>query len=166
MVKGQAAQYSGIGLAKFLFRNIGLLIKVRKDSQFKVKVVVFTTILRFVSVKLSQVSQLLTIGLYLGKLQIYNLRIYGLRIYSLRIYSLRIYSLQIYNLNNRGNLVRILVYRGVVVHNLSIRCTLASKINSNTTQVCRINLVKWVSYKARDSVKFKGGKKVAGFDVI
>jgi len=40
-------------LAKLLFRNIGLLIEVRKDSQFEVKVVVFTAILGFVGVELS-----------------------------------------------------------------------------------------------------------------
>jgi hypothetical protein len=43
-------------LAEFLFRNISLLIKVRKDSQFKVKVVIFTAILKFISIELSQVS--------------------------------------------------------------------------------------------------------------
>jgi hypothetical protein len=43
-------------LAKFLFRNISLLIEVRKDSEFKVKVIVFTAILGFVSIELSQVS--------------------------------------------------------------------------------------------------------------
>ena len=53
-----------------------------------------------------------------------------------------------------------------MVCNLSIRYTLASKINSNATWVYRINLVKQVSYKARDSVKFKGGKEVTGFNVI
>jgi len=46
-------QYSRVGLAKLLFRNISLLIEVRKDSQFKVKVVVFTAILRFVSIEFS-----------------------------------------------------------------------------------------------------------------
>ena len=40
-------------MAKLLFRNIGLLTEVRKDGQFKVKVVVFTAILGFVSVELS-----------------------------------------------------------------------------------------------------------------
>ena len=43
---------------------------------------------------------------------------------------------------------------------------MASKINFNTTWVCSINLVKWVSYKARDSVKFKGGKEVISFNII
>ena len=152
VVKCQAAQYGRVGLAKLLFRNISLLITVRKDSQFKVKVVVFTAVLGFVGVELGQVSQLLAIGLYLGSLRVYSLRIYSLRIYGLRIYSLRIYSLQIYslqiyslrihNLNNRSDLVRILVYKGVVVHNLNIRYALTSKINSKTTQVYRINLVK------------------------
>jgi hypothetical protein len=46
-------QYSRVGLAKFLFKNISLLIKVHKNNQFKVKVVIFTTVLKFVSVELS-----------------------------------------------------------------------------------------------------------------
>ena len=131
VVKYQAAQYSKIGLTKFLFRNVSLLTKVYKDSQFKVKIVIFTAVFGLVSVKLSQVGQLLAIGLCLG----------GLRICNLQIYSLQIYSLRIYSLNNRGSLVHILVYRGVVVCNLSIRYVLASKINSKATQVCKINLV-------------------------
>ena len=94
----------------------------------------------------------------------------------MRIYGLRIYGLRICDLNNRGNLVHILVYRGIIiynlgyrgiiVHNLSTRCALASKVNFNATWVYRTNLVKWVSYKARDSVKFKRGKEVIGFNVI
>ena len=89
--------------------------------------------------------------------------------------------MRIYNLNNSGKvlvyilvykgiIVYILGYRGIIVHNivynLSIRCALASKINSNATWVYGMNLVKWVSYKARDSIKFKGGKEVAGFNII
>ena len=156
IVKYQAAQYGKVDLTKFLFRNISLLAKVCKDSQFKVKIVIFTTVFRLVSIKLSQIGQLLTISLYLGRLQIYNLQ----------IYNLQIYSLQIYSLNNRGSLVHILVYRGVVVRSLSIRCVLASKINSKATQVCRINLVEQVSYKAKNPVKFKRGKKVISFNII
>ena len=53
-----------------------------------------------------------------------------------------------------------------MVRNLSTRCALARKINSKVTWVYRTNLVKWVSYKARDPVKFKGGKEVVCFDVI
>ena len=40
-------------MAKLLFRNISLLTEVRKDSQFKVKIVIFTAVFRFVSVELS-----------------------------------------------------------------------------------------------------------------
>ena len=53
VVKCQAAQYSRVGLAELLFRNISLLIKVRKDSQFKIKIVVFTAVFGFVGIKLS-----------------------------------------------------------------------------------------------------------------
>lgn len=42
-----------MGLAEFLFGNISLLTKVRKDSQFEVKVVVFTAVLGFVGIELS-----------------------------------------------------------------------------------------------------------------
>ena len=108
IVKYQAVQYSGVGLAELLFRNISLLTKVYKDSQFKVKIVIFTTILKFVSIELGQVSQLLTVGLRLGKLWVYNL-------------------------GNSGRvLVYILVYRGIVVCNLGTRYTLAHKVNSKT----------------------------------
>ena len=131
VVKGQAVQYSGIGLAEFLFRNISLLTEVCKDSQFKVKIVVFTAVLGFVGIELSQVSQLFAIGLCLSGLRICNLD------------------------NGKKVLVCILVYRGIAVHilgyggivvcsmvrNLSIRCALASKINSNAIQVYKMNLV-------------------------
>jgi hypothetical protein len=29
-----------------------------------------------------------------------------------------------------------------------------------------MNSVKWVSYKAKDLIKFKGGKEVISFDII
>ena len=129
IVKYQAAQYSKVGLTKLLFRNISLLIKVYKNSQFKVKVIIFTTVLRFVGIELSQVSQLLTIGLYLG----------GLRIYNLRIYSLRIYSLQIYSLNNKKGLVRVLGYRGIAVHNLDYGGIVVHNLSTRYALVCKIN---------------------------
>ena len=166
VVKGQAAQYGRVGLAKLLFRDISLLTEVYKDSQFKVKIIVFTTVLRFVGIELSQVSQLLAIGLYLGGLQIYNLQIYNLRIYGLRIYGLWIYSLRIYDLNNRGNLVRILVYRGVTVRDLGTRCALAYKVNSKTPQIYRANLVKQVRYKAKDPIKFKVGEESVSSNMV
>ena len=117
VVKYQAAQYGRVGLAELLFRNISLLIKVCKDGQFKVKIVIFTAVLRFVSIELSQVSQLLTIGLHLSRLRIYNL-------------SNR--SILFYILVYRGITVHSLGYRGITVYKLSTRCTLAHKINSKT----------------------------------
>ena len=142
VVKYQAAQYGRIGLAKLLFRNIGLLIKVYKDNQFKIKIIIFIAVLRFISIELSQVSQLLTVGLYLGRLWIYNL-------------------------NNGGKvLVHILVYRGIIVHNLGIGCTLAHKINFKGTQIYKINLVKQVRYKASNPIKFKRSKEfISGFNI-
>jgi len=81
--------------------------------------------------------------------------------------------LRIYNLDNRGNLVRILVYRGIAVRNLGYvgitvrnlgtRCTLARKINSKTAWVYRTNLVKWVRYKASDYIKFGRSKEFLSF---
>ena len=69
-------------------------------------------------------------------------------------------------LGYRGITVCNLGYSSIMVRNLSIGYTLASKINSYTTWVCRMNLVKQAIYKARDFVKFKGGKEVIGFDII
>ena len=159
IVKYQAAQYSRVGLAKLLFKNISLLIKVYKNSQFKIKVIIFTTILRFVGIELSQISQLLTVGLYLGGLQIYSLQIYSLRIYSLRIYSLNNRRGLVYVLSCKGVTVHNLGYRGITVRNLSTRYTLVRKINSKTTQVYRTNLVKRVRYKASNYIKFKKNKE-------
>ena len=158
VVECQAVQYSRVGLAKLLFRNISLLIEICKDGQFKVKVIIFTIVLRFVSIELGQVNQLLAIGLCLSRLRIYNLQIYSLQIYNLQICSLRIYDL-----NNRGDLVCILVYRGVVVYSLGTRYTLAYKINSKGTQVCRSNLVKQVRYKASNYIKFRRNKEFLSF---
>ena len=145
VVKCQAAQYSRVGLAELLFRNIGLLTTVRKDSQFKVEIIVFTAILRFVSIELSQVGQLLTVGLCLG-------------------------GLRIYNLNSGRGLVRILIcgvcnlgYGGIIVRNLSTGYTLARKINSKTAQVYRTNLVKYIRFKASNPIEFGRGKEFISF---
>ena len=141
VVKGQAAQHNGIGLAEFLFGNISLLTKVYKNNQFKIKIIVFTAVFRFISIELSQVGQLLAVGLCLS-------------------------GLWIYNLNNRSILVHILVYKGIVVCNLSIRYTLASKISFKAIGVYRTNLIKQVSYKVKNLIKFKRGKEPAKPDVI
>ena len=152
VVKGQAAQYSRVGLAKPLFKNVSLLVKVYKDSQFKVKIVVFTALFRFIGIELSQVSQFLTIGLYLGSLRIYKLS-------RLQIHSLGDGRVLVRILVYRGIIVRNLGYRGIMVHNLSTRYTLARKINFKTAQVYKINLVKRVRYKASDYIKFGRSKE-------
>jgi len=63
----------------------------------------------------------------------------------------------------RGVAFRNLGYRGIAVHNLSTRYTLARKINSKTTWVYRMNLVKRVRYKASDYIKFKRSKEFLSF---
>jgi len=76
-------------------------------------------------------------------------------------------------LDNRGNLVRILIcggiavrnlgYIGIAVRNLGTGCTLARKINSETAWVYRTSLVKWVRYKASDYIKFGRSKEFLSF---
>ena len=119
IVMGQAVQYSRVGLAKLLFGNISLLIKVHKNSQFKVKIVVFTTVLKFINIELSQIGQLLTISLCLSKSPIYNLNNSRRVLVHILIY--------------RGITVRILGYRGIAIHSLKIGFALAYKINSKST---------------------------------
>ena len=120
---------------------------VRKDSQFKVEIIVFTAILRFVGIELSQVSQLLTIGLYLGSLRICNLS-NGRGLVRILVCGIRILVYRVYNLS----------YRGITVRNLSTRCTLANKVKSKAAWVYRTNLVKWVRYKASNYIKFGTSK--------
>ena len=99
----------------------------------------------------------------MGRLRIYNLG-------RLRIYSLGGGKVLVRILVCGGITVRILGYGGIivccVVRNLRVGCILASGVNSKATWVYRTNLVKWVSYKARDPIKFKGGKEVVGFNMI
>jgi len=90
----------------------------------------------------------------------------SLRIYDLSDGRVLLGGLRICDLSDGRVLVRILVCRGIMVRNLSTRCALARKINSKISLVCRTNLVKWVSYKARDPIKFKGSKESTGFDLV
>ena len=57
-------------------------------------------------------------------------------------------------------------YGGIIVRNLSTRCTLARKINSKIAWVYRTNLVKQVRYKARDPIEFEAGEEVVSSDVV
>ena len=67
-------------------------------------------------------------------------------------------------------MVRILIYRvrnlgygGIIVRNFSTRYTLARKINSKTAWVYKINLVKYIRYKASDPIEFGRGKEFISF---
>ena len=50
-----------------------------------------------------------------------------------------------------------------MVRNLGTRYTLARKINSKTAWVYKINLVKYIRYKASDPIKFRRGKEFISF---
>jgi hypothetical protein len=59
---------------------------------------------------------------------------------------------------NKGVLVYILSSRSIIVYNLGFKRTPAYKINPKATLTYSLNLIKWISYKAGDSIEFKGGK--------
>ena len=62
-------------------------------------------------------------------------------------------------LNNRGSLVRILVYGGVIIYSLRIGYILASKVSSKAAYIYKTSLVKWVRYKASNYIKFRTSKE-------
>jgi hypothetical protein len=53
-----------------------------------------------------------------------------------------------------------------MVYNLGFRYALACKINLKATLTYSLSLIKWISYKARDSIKFKGGKGFSSSDLF
>ena len=59
-----------------------------------------------------------------------------------------------------------MVYKGIMVYDLGIRCGLAYKVDFKTPWVYRANLVKWVGYKARDPIEFKAGKKSISSNMV
>jgi hypothetical protein len=67
---------------------------------------------------------------------------------------------------NEGVLVYILSSRSIIVYNLGFRRAPAYKINPKATLTRSLNLIKWISYKARDSIEFKGGKGSSGSDLF
>jgi hypothetical protein len=67
---------------------------------------------------------------------------------------------------NKGILVRILSSRGIAVRNLRFRRALAYKINPKVALVYSLSLIKWIGYKARDLIKFKGGKGSTSSDLF
>jgi hypothetical protein len=59
---------------------------------------------------------------------------------------------------NKGILVCILSSKGIIVYNLGFGCALAYKINPKAILTYSLSLIKWISYKAKDLIKFKGDK--------
>ena len=54
-----------------------------------------------------------------------------------------------------------------MVHSLKIGCALGRKINSKITWVYRMNLVKYIRYKASDPIKFRRNKEfISFFDLV
>jgi hypothetical protein len=67
---------------------------------------------------------------------------------------------------NKGILVYILSSRGIIVYNLGFGYALAYKIDFKATLTYSLSLIKWISYKARDPIKFKGGKGFSSFNLF
>jgi hypothetical protein len=67
---------------------------------------------------------------------------------------------------NKGILVYILSFRGIIIYNLGFGRAPAYKIDSKATLTYSLSLIKWISYKARDPIKFKGGKGSSGFNLF
>jgi hypothetical protein len=67
---------------------------------------------------------------------------------------------------NKGVLVYILSFKSVIVRNLGVGHALAYKVNLKATLVYSLDLFKWVRYKASDSIKFKGVKESAFFNLF
>jgi hypothetical protein len=79
----------------------------------------------------------------------------------------------VYILSFKGIIVynkRVLVYisssKSVIVYNLRVGHTLAYKVNFKATLIYSLNLFKWVKYKASDFIKFKGVKGSAFFNLF
>jgi len=53
-----------------------------------------------------------------------------------------------------------------MICNLGFRRAPAYKIDPEATLTYSLNLIKWIGYKARDSVEFEGGKGSSGSDLF
>jgi hypothetical protein len=67
---------------------------------------------------------------------------------------------------NKGVLVYISSSKSVIVCNLGVGHALAYKVNPKATLVYSLDLFKWVRYKASNSIKFKGVKGSAFFNLF
>jgi hypothetical protein len=63
-------------------------------------------------------------------------------------------------------LVYILSSKGIIVYNLGFGHAPAYKINLKATLTYSLSLIKWISYKARDLIEFKGGKGFSSFNLF
>jgi hypothetical protein len=67
---------------------------------------------------------------------------------------------------NKGVLVYISSSKSVIVCNLGVGHALAYKVNSKATLIYSLDLFKWVGYKASDFIEFKGVKGSAFFNLF
>jgi hypothetical protein len=67
---------------------------------------------------------------------------------------------------NKGVLVCILSSKSIIVYNLRVKYALAYKVNLKAILVYNLDLFKWVRYKASNSIKFKGVKGSAFFNLF
>jgi hypothetical protein len=67
---------------------------------------------------------------------------------------------------NKGVLVYISSSKIITVYNLGVRHILVYKVNLKATLVYSLDLFKWVRYKASNSIKFKGIKGSAFFNLF
>jgi hypothetical protein len=67
---------------------------------------------------------------------------------------------------NKGVLVYISSSKSVIVRNLGVGRALAYEVNPKATLVYSLDLFKWVRYKASNSIKFKGVKGSAFFNLF
>ena len=67
---------------------------------------------------------------------------------------------------NEGVLVYISSSKSVIVYNLGVGRALACEVNPKATLVYSLDLFKWVRYKTSDSIKFKGVKGSAFFNLF
>ena len=67
---------------------------------------------------------------------------------------------------NEGVLVYILSFKSIIVYNLRFRRVLAYKINLKVALAYSLSLIKWIGYKARDPIEFKGDKGSISSDLF
>jgi hypothetical protein len=67
---------------------------------------------------------------------------------------------------NKGVLIRISGSSSVIVYSLRVRCAPAYKVDSKAALTYSLSLIKWIGYKARDPIEFKGDKRSTDSDLF